>query len=133
MVDQVEDVVIKGDHPLGLQLAETDLQPAAVTGNLVEAVQFQIEQFPDPKPAGALQPQGAGGQLVARSVPQDLGQATVGIDRQVARQSLREFRVDRVDQRGEVGLDMSLPVQGSDRVQVGVDAGEEQAEVLEPG
>jgi hypothetical protein len=31
-IDQREDLVIERDHPLGVELAERDLQPAAVIG-----------------------------------------------------------------------------------------------------
>ena len=38
-------------------LPERDLQPGAVAGELVDAVQFQVEQFTDPQSARALQQQ----------------------------------------------------------------------------
>ena len=65
MVDQVEDLLVEGDHPLGVELAERDFQPGALAGDLVHAVEFEVEQFADAQPAGALQQQRAGGQLVA--------------------------------------------------------------------
>ena len=69
----VEDLVVERDHPFGVELAERDLQPAAVAGDFVDAVQFEVEQFPDPQPAGALQPQRGRGQLVARAARSALG------------------------------------------------------------
>ena len=41
--------------------------------------------------------------------------------------------VDRIDQRGQVGLDVSASVERGDRVQAGIDVGQEHPEVGEPG
>ena len=57
MVDQVADVGVDRDHAFGVKLVERDLQPAAVFGQVVDAVELEVEQFPDPQPAGSLQPQ----------------------------------------------------------------------------
>ena len=56
-VDHVQDLGIKGNHAFGGELAERDFQPCPIPIDLVNAVQFQVEEFPDPQPAGALQPQ----------------------------------------------------------------------------
>ena len=46
VVDQLQDLFIERDHPLGVQFAEGDFQPAAVAGDLVEAVQVQGRAVP---------------------------------------------------------------------------------------
>jgi hypothetical protein len=92
-VDQVEDLCVDGHHPFGVEFAVGDHQPAAMIGNLVDAVQLEIEQFPDPQPAGSLQPERGGGQRVLGLPGQHLGQATVDVDRQVAGQRLRKLGV----------------------------------------
>jgi len=81
VVDQLDGLVVEGDHPLGLQLPERDLQPGPVARQLVDAVQLKVEQLADAQPAGALQPQGAGGELVAGMVTQLRGQPPVGVRR----------------------------------------------------
>jgi hypothetical protein len=48
VIDQVEDLGVDGHHPFGVQLAERDLQPAAVLAHFVDAVEFEVEQFSDP-------------------------------------------------------------------------------------
>lgn len=47
-VDQVEGLLIERDHPFGVELAEGHLQPGALLGDLVDGVELEIEQFPDP-------------------------------------------------------------------------------------
>jgi hypothetical protein len=66
-VDQVEALCVDGHHPFGVEFAVGDLQPAAMIGNLVDAVQLEIEQFPDPQPAGSLRPERAGGPTRSRA------------------------------------------------------------------
>lgn len=61
-----------------------------MAGDFVDAVQFKVEQFPDPQPAGTLQPQGGRGQLVSRGLGQGLGEAPVDVNGQITRQRLRE-------------------------------------------
>ena len=63
LVDQVEGFLVERDHPLGVELAERHFQPGAGAGDLVHAVKFEVEQFADAQPAGALQQQRGGGQL----------------------------------------------------------------------
>lgn len=55
VVDQFDDVVVDRDHPLGIELAERDLDPTAVARQFVQAVQLKVEQFPDAQSAGSLQ------------------------------------------------------------------------------
>ncbi len=169
---------IDRDHPFGVELAERNLQPAAMVGHFVNTVQLKIEQFPDPQPAGPLQPQRGSGQGVLRASRQDLGEASVDVDGKVARQRPRQFGgvvaeqqlarwrirpaplgdvgqetshgqhstgsvgdgdrlagpgVQCVDQRGQVRLDMTAPVQPSQRCQSWVGIGQEHAEVSQPG
>ncbi|OHV47346.1 hypothetical protein BCD48_18430 [Pseudofrankia sp. BMG5.36] len=59
-VEQVEGVVVEGDHPLGVELAERDLQPASLGGDLVDAVELEVEQFADAQAAGTLEQQRVG-------------------------------------------------------------------------
>jgi hypothetical protein len=63
-VDDIEGLVIDRHHPLGVQLAQGHLQPASRAGNLVHAVQFEVEKLPDAHPGGAQQQQGVGAQPV---------------------------------------------------------------------
>ena len=73
-------------------LPSGDFQPRALLGHLVDAVEFQVEQFADAQPAGALQQQCASGQFVAGAGPlQFLGQPPVGVDGQVAGQDHGEL------------------------------------------
>ena len=84
-VDQVEGLVVDGHHPLGVQLAQRDLQPGPGAGDLVHAVQFQVEQLADAHPGGAQQQQRVGAQPVRRGV-QRRGEPPVGVRGQVAGQ-----------------------------------------------
>ncbi len=59
-----DGLLVQGHHSFGLQLAERHLQPRALAGDLVHAVQFQVDQFADAQPGGALQQQRIGGQPV---------------------------------------------------------------------
>jgi hypothetical protein len=153
-------------------------QPAAVLGHFVDAVEFEVEQFPDPQPASALQPQRGRGQRVVWLPGQYLGEASVDVNGQVAGKWLWEFgivvaehqlarwrfgpaplgdvgqesgqrqhstgpvrngdqltslRVDRLDQRTQIGLDVLAAFQRADRFQSGIDVGQEHPEVGEPG
>ncbi|BCO36221.1 hypothetical protein MHEC_28590 [Mycobacterium heckeshornense] len=54
-VDQLEGLVVDGHHPLGVELAQRNLQPGPGAGNLMHTVQFQVEQFADAHPGGAQQ------------------------------------------------------------------------------
>ena len=42
------DLGIDRDHPFGVELAERDFQPAAVLRHVVDTVELEVEQFPDP-------------------------------------------------------------------------------------
>jgi len=53
--DQLEGVVVERHHPFGVELAERDFQPGALTGDLVDAVEFEVEQLTDPQTGGARQ------------------------------------------------------------------------------
>ena len=59
-----ERLVVDGDHALAVELAERHFQPGAGAGNLMHAVEFEVEQFADAQPAGALEQQRAGCQLI---------------------------------------------------------------------
>jgi hypothetical protein len=59
-VHHLQGVLIDGDHALGVQLAQRDLDPGAVAGNLVHAVQLQVQQLPDAHPGRTGQQQRVG-------------------------------------------------------------------------
>ena len=63
-VDQGEGFLVERHHPFAVELAERDFQPGAGAGDLVHAVELEVEQLADPQSAGALEQQRAGGQLV---------------------------------------------------------------------
>ena len=90
-VDEGDRLVVEGDHPFGVELAERDLQPRAVARDLVDAVEFEVEQLPDAKPAGPLEKQRVGGQAVLGALER-LGEAPVGVDGQIT----REWRAEGV-------------------------------------
>ena len=54
-VDQGDGVVVEGHHPLGGELAERDLQPGALAGDLVHAVQLEAGELTDAHPGGSEQ------------------------------------------------------------------------------
>ena len=39
--------VVEGDHAFGVEFAERDFEPGAVPGDLVDAVEFEVQQFSD--------------------------------------------------------------------------------------
>jgi hypothetical protein len=84
-VDDVEGLVVDRHHPLGVQLAQGDLQPGSRAGNLVHAVQFEVEELTDAHPGGAQQQQRVGAQPIRCGV-QRRGEPPVGVRGQVARQ-----------------------------------------------
>lgn len=45
---------LSGNHAFGLELAERDLQSRALPGDLVHAVELEVEQLADTQSAGAL-------------------------------------------------------------------------------
>jgi hypothetical protein len=47
-VQHLQCIIIKGDHPLGGEFAQRDLESGPLAGNLVHAVHFKVQQFPDP-------------------------------------------------------------------------------------
>jgi hypothetical protein len=79
-VDHLEGLGIEGDHAFGGEFAERDFQPRAVPVDLVDAVQLEIEHFPDPQPAGALQPQPQCGQLVVGMLGQRGSQPPIRVN-----------------------------------------------------
>lgn len=64
------------------------------------SIRSKVEQFPDPQPAGTLQPQGGRGQLVSRGLGQGLGEAPVDVNGQVTMQRLREFGNVLAEEKG---------------------------------
>jgi hypothetical protein len=83
-VEQVEGFLVDRHHPFGVQLAQRHLQPGAGAGDLVHAVQFEVEQLADAHPGGPQQQQRVGAEPVRRGV-QRLGESPVGVRGQVAR------------------------------------------------
>ena len=63
-VDQRDGFLVEGHHAFGVELAQRHLQPRALAGDLVHAVQFQIDELADAQPGRALQKQRVGGQPV---------------------------------------------------------------------
>ncbi|GGL10342.1 hypothetical protein GCM10011588_25970 [Nocardia jinanensis] len=88
-VDEFDCFVVEWDHAFGVESSEWDFQPGSFAGNLVEAVDFEVEQFPDPQAAGSREQQRRGGEFVVTRV-QGLGEAAVGVDRDVAWQRFRQ-------------------------------------------
>ena len=42
-VDEGEDFLVERDHGFGVELAERDLEPGSLPGDLVDAVEFEVE------------------------------------------------------------------------------------------
>ena len=84
-VDDGEHLVVEWHHAFGVEFAQRDLQPAALTGYFVDAVEFEVEQFPDPQAARSLQQQRVGGKSVG-GLRQCRNEFAVGIDWKVTRQ-----------------------------------------------
>ena len=61
-VDQRDGFLVEGHHALGVQLAQRNLQPRALAGDLVHAVQFQVDELTDAQTGRSLQQQRIGGQ-----------------------------------------------------------------------
>ena len=59
-VDEPGGFLVDGDHPLGEQLAQRDFQPGAGAGDLVHAVQLQVDEFADAHAGGPQQQQRVG-------------------------------------------------------------------------
>ena len=85
-VDQGDGLLVEGHHPLGVEFAERDFQPGAVAGDLVHAVELEVQQFADTQPARSWQEQRVGGQPEIGAL-QRLAEAPVGVDGQVAREA----------------------------------------------
>jgi hypothetical protein len=82
-VDQRDGFLVKGHHAFGAQLAQRHLQPCALAGDLVHAVQFQVDELTDAQTGRALQQQRISGQPVGPGL-QRLGQPPVQVRSQVA-------------------------------------------------
>src|SRR5205814_1636118 len=82
-VDEDEGLVVERNHPFRVELAQRDLQPGTVAGNLVHAVELEVQQLPDAKPARSGQQQGVRSKSKLRC-RQRVGEPPVAIDRQVA-------------------------------------------------
>ena len=63
-VDQFDGFGVQRHHPFSVQLAQRHLQPGPCAGDLVHAVQFQIDQFTDPHAGRSGQQQGVGAEPV---------------------------------------------------------------------
>ncbi len=61
-----EDFFVEWDHAFGVEFAERDLQPGSLPGDLMDAVEFEVEQLADPQPACALHQECIGGESVGR-------------------------------------------------------------------
>ena len=61
---RLADLRIGGDQPLGVDLADGNVQRSLVLGHLTEAVQSQIEAFADADSGGAGEEQRVGGQII---------------------------------------------------------------------
>ena len=84
-VDEGDGLVVEGDHALGVELAEEDLQPGAVAADLVDAVQLEVEELSDAQPDGSGQQQGVGGEPVGGGFER-FGESPVGVHGQIAGQ-----------------------------------------------
>ena len=67
-VDELQSLIVDGHHPLGIELAQRNLQPGPGAGHLMHAIKFQVEQLADAHPGGAQQQQRVGAQPVRRGV-----------------------------------------------------------------
>ena len=63
-VQRVEGRLVQGDGAFGAELAQWDLQPAAVTGEVEQAVQLEVEQFAQAQPGAAQDGQAVAGERV---------------------------------------------------------------------
>jgi len=52
-IDQGDGLVVQGHHPLGIQLAQRNLEPRSVAGNFVHAIELEIEELTNAQPAGS--------------------------------------------------------------------------------
>jgi hypothetical protein len=51
-VNDLDGLLVEGNHPFREQLAEGNLQPCSLAGDLVHAVQLQVDQLADAQPGG---------------------------------------------------------------------------------
>ena len=79
-VDQFDGFGVQRHHPFSVQLAQRHLQPGPRAGDLVHAVQFQVDEFPDPHAGRPGQQQRVGAEPVARLAERG-GQPPVGVRR----------------------------------------------------
>jgi len=63
-VDEPGGFLVDGHHPLGVELAQRDLQPGPGAGDLMHTIQFQVAQLSDAHPGGPQQQQRVGAQPV---------------------------------------------------------------------
>ena len=63
-IDERDGFVVEGNHAFGVEFAERDFEPGAVPGDLVNAVEFEVEQFTDAQPDRSGEEQGVGGEAV---------------------------------------------------------------------
>ena len=54
-VHEGQGFLVERDHPLGVQLAERDLEPSTIAGDLVHVVQLEVEQLTHTQTARPLQ------------------------------------------------------------------------------
>ena len=109
-VGDVEGFLVEGHHAFGGQFAQRHLQPGAVPGDLVHAVQLEVAQLTETQSGGAGEQQRVGVQPRERAGPgrgqlgQGGGQPAVGVRREVAGQRVRGVRdVAGEDQRSGRG------------------------------
>ena len=172
-VDQSDSLIVEGHHPLGVEFAERNFEPRPIAGDLVHAVEFEVEELADAQPAGSSQEQRVGRQPEI-GASQGLAETPIGVDGQVARKRPGQTRgvcaeyeaplwcvfpsplgdvveedrngqdppglisgrdrlavlgVDRTGHRVQVGLDVALSVEVSERSEIWVVVSEETAEV----
>ena len=172
-VDQGDGLIVKGHHPLGVEFSEWHLEPRPIAGDLVHAVEFEVEQLADAQPTGPGQEQSVGREPEI-GASKSLAETPVGVDGQVARKGPWQTRgvraeyeaplrcvfpsplgdvieedrngqdppgliggrdrlavlgVDRTGHRVQVGLDVALSIEVSQRGEIGVVVSEETAEV----
>jgi hypothetical protein len=120
-----EGLVVEGDHAFGAEFAQRHLQPGAVPGDLVHAVQLEVAQLTQAQPGGAGEQQRVGVQPGQRVGPgrgqlfQRGGQPAVGVRWEVAGQRVRGV--------GDVPDEQQRPGRGGGPAPFG-DVGEELAD-----
>src|SRR6266542_528317 len=77
-IDDGQRLVVQRHHALGVQFAERDLEPGALTGYLVHTIKLQIDELTDAQARGSHEEQRVGPQPVGPAF-ELAHQATIGI------------------------------------------------------